>query len=291
MPKKLTPKKVPSVYIVRKLLSKQTRVDSGDLKPVPGRESAGRSLRAEVLPPQIPPESVAVSGVSRPAQSPPEVAPAIFAPGVIAAVVSMPINDEELSSAMRGEVNVATDNLSAWQEVVPRRLARSIRLSSQASPAMSGERTQRVLHLSDVNSPLSYSAVTSSISPVPSEASDSSELPTVLPVETILPSTPVVSNQLPLTEQLFVTEPASIAERILSSGGRLSYAQQAYVASAARLARMMSPAQLSARSELVGAERLIISLVEILIKLNFQYLSLLFLVMYRQRVPLLRLRN
>ena len=34
----------------------------------------------------------------------------------------------------------------------------------------------------------------------------------------------------------------------------MSSAQQAYVASAARLARMMSPAQLSARSDLVGAE-------------------------------------
>ena len=38
----------------------------------------------------------------------------------------------------------------------------------------------------------------------------------------------------------------TIAERILSSEGRMSSAQKAYVASAVRLARMMSPDQLSA---------------------------------------------
>ena len=131
---------------------------------------------------------------------------------------------------MRGEsiVNV-NENLSAWQEVVPRRLARSNRLSSQASPAMSGRKSPRILHLPDVNSPMSFAVMTSSTSPVPSENSDSSD-PTY------------VEPTLPLPKQLSLTEPASIAERILSSEGRMSSAQQAYVASAARLARMMSPA-------------------------------------------------
>ena len=154
MPKKSSPKKVPSVSIVRKLLSKQSGVGAGFLEPVTGRESAGRSTG--VLPQQIPPESAVDSGVSRPAQSPPEVAPAIFAPGIAAAVVSMPVNDEELLSTMRGEVDNATDNLSAWQEVVPRRLVSRNRLSSQASSAMSWRKSPRILHLSDVNSPLPY---------------------------------------------------------------------------------------------------------------------------------------
>ena len=130
---------------------------------------------------------------------------------------------------MRGESIVnASENLSAWQEVVPQRLARSNRLSSQASPAMSGRKSPRILHLSDVNSPMSFAAMTSSTSPVPSENSDSSD-PTY--VEPTLPL-----PQLSTTEQLSLTEPASIAERILSSEGRMSSAKQAYVASAARLA-------------------------------------------------------
>ena len=74
MPEKLTPKKVPSVSIVRQLLSKQTRVDTGDLEPASGRKSARRSMLAYGLPPQITSQPAAVTGVSRPAQSPPEVA-------------------------------------------------------------------------------------------------------------------------------------------------------------------------------------------------------------------------
>ena len=221
-------------------------------------------MPARILPPQIPPESVAAFSVSRPAQSPPEVALANLAPGVIAASVALPMSDEEIVDAMREVIDDA-DNLSAWQEVVPRRLARSIRLSSQASPAMSGRKTKSILH---VNSPLSYPAVTSSISPVLSEASDSSEFPTVLPVESILPvisssllrlpvtsvSQPVVSKSSTTPTQSFTTETSSIAERINSPMGRMTSAQRAYVANATRLARMLSPDQLSARSERVYSE-------------------------------------
>ena len=221
-------------------------------------------MPARILPPQIPPESVAAFSVSRPAQSPPEVALANLAPGVIAASVALPMSDEEIVDAMREVIDDA-DNLSAWQEVVPRRLARSIRLSSQASPAMSGRKTKSILH---VNSPLSYPAVTSSISPVLSEASDSSEFPTVLPVESILPvisssllrlpvtsvSQPVVSKSSTTPTQSFTTETSSIAERIDSPMGRMISAQRAYVANATRLARMLSPDQLSARSERVYSE-------------------------------------
>ena len=114
------------------------------MEPLTGRKSAGKPTG--VLPPQIPPESAVDSGVSRPTQSPHEVAPAIFAPGIAAAVVFLPVNDEELLSTMRGEMNVDASNLSAWQEVVPRRLARSNRLSSQASPAKPGRKSPRILH-------------------------------------------------------------------------------------------------------------------------------------------------
>ena len=107
MPKNSSPKKVPSVSIVRKLL-RQSGVGTGFVEPLTGRKSAGKPTG--VLPPQIPPESAMDSGVSRPAQSPPEVAPAIFAPGIAAAVVSLPVNDEELLSTMRGAYETPSTN-------------------------------------------------------------------------------------------------------------------------------------------------------------------------------------
>ena len=117
------------------------------------------------------------------------------------------MSDEGIVNTMRGEENFDASNLGAWQEVVPRRLARSNCLSSQSSPAMSGRKSPRILHLCDVNSPVPYAVMTSSTSPVPSENSDSSD-PTY--VEPTLPL-----PQLSTTEQLSLTEPASIAERIL----------------------------------------------------------------------------
>ena len=212
---KLGGKAVP-VSTIRKIMSNPLRSKAGEFQPASGRKIyPSRSMPARILPPQIPPESVAASSVSRPAQSPPEIASAI-APGVTNASVALPLSDEEMINAMRGEVTHDASNLSAWQEVVPRRLARSNRISSQASPAMSGKKSPRILHLSDVNSPVPYPVLTSSTSGVSSETSDSSD-PTY--VEPTLPL-----PQLSTTEQLSLTEPASIAERILSSEGRMSSA-------------------------------------------------------------------
>ena len=110
MPKNSSPKKVPSVPNVRKLL-KQSAVASGFVEPLTGRKSAGKLTGA--LPPQIPPESAVDSGALRPAQSPPEVAPAFSAPG-FASAVSLPVDEEELMSTMRGNPIVgASENLSA----------------------------------------------------------------------------------------------------------------------------------------------------------------------------------
>ena len=179
MPKNPSPKKVPSVAIVRKML-RQTGVVTGIVEQLTDRRTTAKPSGA--LPPRIPPESAVDSGALRPAQSPPEVAPAFSAPGIASAVVSLPVNEEELLSTMRGESIVnASENLRAWQEVVPRRLARSYRSSSQASPAMSGRKSPRILHLSDVNSPMSFAVMTSSTSPVPSENSDLSSLPFLYP--------------------------------------------------------------------------------------------------------------
>ena len=134
-------------------------------------------------------------------------------PAISYASVVQPLSDEDIVNTMRGEESFDASNLGAWQEVVPRRLARSNRLSSQASSAKPGRKSPRILHLSDVNSPVPYAVMTSSTSPVSSETSDSSD-PTY--VEPTLPL-----PQLSTTEQLSLTEPASIAERILSSEGRM----------------------------------------------------------------------
>ena len=103
---------------------------------------------------------------SFPAQSPPEIAPVLAATDAVLGfpVVNEDLSNEDLVNVMRGEANLDASNLGAWQEVVPRRLARSNRFSSQASPAVPGRKSPRILHLSDVNSPVSFSAMTSSTS-------------------------------------------------------------------------------------------------------------------------------
>ena len=112
MPKNPSPKKVPSVTIVRKMLRK-SGVDTGIVEPLTDRRTTAKPSGA--LPPQIPPESAVDSGALRPAQSPPEVAPAFSAPG-FASAVSLPVDEEELISTMRGNPIVsASENLSAWQ--------------------------------------------------------------------------------------------------------------------------------------------------------------------------------
>ena len=178
---------------------------------------------------QPPPYPLEDAMRSRPAQSPPEVASAFVVPVSVAAT-DVPVVEEDIRQIMGGVID---DNESAWQTVEPKRFTKRARQLAQASPAMSGTAAKRV---SAVFSHFPY-VMPSSTSLDYSEHSDSSEEPTDFSVETSLPVTPssqsVVSNQLPLTE------PASIAERILSSEGRMSPAQQAYVASAVRLARMM----------------------------------------------------
>ena len=135
--------------------------------------------------------------------------------------------------------------------VLPKRFTKRARQLDQAARELPAQAAKRIIPA--VFSPLPY-VMPSSSTPDFSENSDSSEDPTYLAVEKTLPvkcSLHAVSNQLP------ETEPASIAERILSSEGRMSSAQQACIASAVRLARMMSPDQLSARSGLGGwVERL-----------------------------------
>ena len=81
-------------------------------------------MQARNLPPQIPPESVAASSTPRPAQSPPEIAPVLAATD---AALGFPFVNEDLSK--EDMVDLDASNLGAWQEVVPRRLARSNRLS------------------------------------------------------------------------------------------------------------------------------------------------------------------
>ena len=115
MPKNSSPKKVPSVPNVRKLL-KQSAVAAGFVEPLTGRKSAGKLTGA--LPPQIPPESAVDSEV---AQSPPEVAPAISAPG-FASAVSLPVDEEEFISTMRGNPIVSA---SGQFDILCRRVSKA----------------------------------------------------------------------------------------------------------------------------------------------------------------------
>ena len=150
-----------------------------------------RPLPAWMQPIQYPSNTERVARSLHPAQSPPEIAPAI-----LDAISPVLVDDEELLQTMGGNVRVALGESSSEGA---RRLV-------QTSPA-----TSRTAARSAV--PLPY-VLPSSTSPDYSEHSDSSEDPTYIPVEKFLPA--VVSNQLP------VTEPASIAETILSSEGRMS---------------------------------------------------------------------
>ena len=138
---------------------------------------------------------------SLPAQSPPEIAPAL-AVSITDAAIGLPFVNEDSRADMSGE-NVTIDD--AWQTVLPKRFTKRSRQLDQAAEELPAQAAKRILHLSDVNSPMSFSVMTSSTSPVPSENSDSSD-PTY--VEPTLPL-----PQLSTTEQLSLTEPASIAER------------------------------------------------------------------------------
>ena len=105
-----------------------------------------------------------------------------------------------------------------WETVSPKRFSKRARLLDQRSGKISKQVAKRAV-VAPVFSPLPY-VMPSSTSPVSTENSDSSDPPTYLQVVTSSTTLPVVSkNQLPLTE------PASIAERILSSEGRMSSAQ------------------------------------------------------------------
>ena len=100
IPKIPKPRKSPPA-LRKKTLSADEIGDS-----VPIREV--RPLPAWMQPIQYPPNTEGIARSLRPAQSPPEIAPAI-----LAAIVPLPINDEELLQTMRGDVRVATDESSS----------------------------------------------------------------------------------------------------------------------------------------------------------------------------------
>ena len=251
MPVQKIVKSRKSPVLLRKRIPSTSEVSDAfvETEGAADRQNFRRPLPDWMQPVQYPISLSPVAMRSRPAQSPPEVAPAFVVP-VSAVATDEPVVYEDLRQFMGGE-NVPVEN--EWETVPTKRFSKRARQLDQTSREISDQVAQRVVPA--VFSPLPY-VMPSSTSPVSSEKSDSSEPPTYFQVVTFSTAVPVIPSLQPVVSknQLPSTEPASIAERILSSEGRMSSAQRECVASATRLARMMSPAQLSARSELVGAE-------------------------------------
>ena len=101
------------------------------------------------------------------------------------------------------------------------------------------------------------SVMTSSISPVSSESSESSELPTYLQVESHLPSSvPASAEMIPSSSIHSPSSDPALAEDTQPFVSSLTSEQRAYIIHLSRLSRAhsMSPEQLLAVSEEVNNE-------------------------------------
>ena len=139
-----------------------------------------------------------------------------------------------------------TSDTSSWQMVQPRRSAKGNRQSSRASRVMSGTAARVVLPV------VMRNVMASSASPVLSETSDSTELPTLLRFP--LPSGSLLQGGNPASAEATLVAPTSVERHLESSSVaalHLIEAQQEFVANATRLALMLSPDQLLANSEKV----------------------------------------
>ena len=191
-------------------------------------------------------------GLLSPAQFPPETASALSqvnpSPG-FKNVFSDPLIAHSRDNEDVNEENVIEGSSSSWRTFPLKRSAKGNRRSSRTPKRLSAKVARVVLPVPSV--------VTSSTSPVLSESSDSSELPTYHQVESHLPSSvPASAEMIPSSSIHSLSSDPALAEDTPPFVSSLTSEQRAYIIHLSRLSRThtMSPEQLLAVSEKASNE-------------------------------------